>query len=249
MKMVIEGVDILKNEIPFEEEAVVISEDDAKPGLVLVDIINGFCTVGSGNLAPRESNRQISEMIEESAKLARVFCDNKWPVLAFLDTHSPDKPEHPYPPHCITGTDESNLVPALRWLEKDEANVTIRRKDCYDGFIASYKEDGSNAFVDWVKTHGIQLLLVVGICTDICVLDFVCSTLSAKTRGFLAPLEQVVVYSKGCATFDFPVSIATNSKHLLPHPQELMHHVGLYMAKSRGAKIATQVSVCKVKNL
>lgn len=61
--------------------------------------------------APRESNRQISEMIEESAKLARVFCDNKWPVLAFLDTHSPDKPEHPYPPHCITGTDESNLVP------------------------------------------------------------------------------------------------------------------------------------------
>lgn len=56
MKMVIEGVDILKNEIPFEEEAVVISEDDAKPGLVLVDIINGFCTVGSGNLVSKQKH-------------------------------------------------------------------------------------------------------------------------------------------------------------------------------------------------
>lgn len=50
-------------------------------------------------------------MIEESAKLARNFCDNKWPVLAFLDSHQPDKPEYPYPPHCISGSDESNLVP------------------------------------------------------------------------------------------------------------------------------------------
>ena len=61
--------------------------------------------------APREPNRQINEMINESARLAKVFCDKKWPVLAFLDSHQPDKLDHPYPPHCITGTDESNLVP------------------------------------------------------------------------------------------------------------------------------------------
>lgn len=42
-------MEILKNEIPVEVESVWISED-AKPGLVLVDIINGFCTVGAGNL-------------------------------------------------------------------------------------------------------------------------------------------------------------------------------------------------------
>lgn len=245
--MVLQAVDILKNEIPLEEERVVISED-AKAGLVLVDIINGFCTVGAGNLAPREANRQITQMIEESGKLARIFCHNKWPVLAFLDSHHPDKPEYPYPPHCISGTDESNLVPALKWLEEDQPNVTIRRKDCYDGFLGSYDEDGSNVFVDWVKANKIQVLLVVGICTDICVLDFVCSTLSAKNRGFLDPLEEVVVYSQGCATFDFPASMAKNTKDVLAHPQDLMHHVGLYMAKGRGAKIAREVSIGKVKN-
>ncbi|KAA8536392.1 hypothetical protein F0562_028870 [Nyssa sinensis] len=244
--MVLQTLDLLKMEIPLEEESVVLSED-VKTGLVLVDIINGFCTVGAGNLAPTEPNRQISEMIDESARLATLFCEKKWPVLAFLDSHHPDKLEHPYPPHCITGTDESNLVPALQWLEK-EPNVKIRRKDCYDGYMGSFEEDGSNVFVDWVKTNHIQVLLVVGICTDICVLDFVCSTLSAKNRGFLTPLEDVVLYSRGCATFDFPVSVARNTKDAIAHPQELMHHVGLYMAKGRGAKVAREVSLGALKS-
>lgn len=47
--MVSPTVDILKSEIPLEQESVVLSED-VVTGLVLVDIINGFCTVGAGNL-------------------------------------------------------------------------------------------------------------------------------------------------------------------------------------------------------
>lgn len=238
--MVLQTIDLLRNEIPLEQETVNFSED-AVTGLVLVDIINGFCTVGAGNLAPREPNRQISGMINESAALARLFCEKKLPIMAFLDSHQPNKPEDPYPPHCIAGTDESNLVPALRWLE-NEPNVTIRRKDCFDGFLGSMEADGSNVFVDWVKQNQIKNLLVVGVCTDICVLDFVCSTLSARNRGFLVPLEDVVVYSRACATFDIPLEVARNTKEGLAHPQEFMHHVGLYMAKERGAKIANEVS-------
>ncbi|KAK7319492.1 hypothetical protein RJT34_04213 [Clitoria ternatea] len=238
-KMVSHTVELLKNEIPLEQESVVLTENTVT-ALVLVDIINGFCTVGAGYLAPRESNRQISGMIDESARLARLFCEKKMPVMAFLDSHHPDKPEHPYPPHCIIGSDESNLVPALRWLE-NESNVTIRRKNCFDGYLGSVEEDGSNVFVDWVKKNKITTLVVVGVCTDICVLDFVSSTISAKNRGFLEPLENVVVYSRACATFDIPLEVARNTKGALAHPQEFMHHVGLYMAKERGAKIANEV--------
>ncbi|WRX15292.1 Isochorismatase-like - like 4 [Theobroma cacao] len=251
--MVSQTIDLLKNELPLEQESVVLPED-VVTGLVLVDIINGFCTVGAGNLAPREPNRQISGMINESARLARLFCEKKLPVMAFLDSHHADKPEDPYPPHCIAGTDESNLVPALQWIEK-ETNVTIRRKDCYDGYLGSIEADGSNVFVDWVKNNQISTvsyqyknfgsryrLLVVGVCTDICVLDFVCSTLSARNRGFLSPLQDVMVYSRACATFDVPLHVAKNIKGALPHPQELMHHVGLYMAKERGAIITNEVS-------
>lgn len=239
--MVSQTVDLLKSELPLEQTSVVLGDDGAT-GLVLVDIINGFCTVGAGSLAPREPDEQISSMVEESSRLARSFCDKKWPVLAFLDSHQPDKPEDPYPPHCITGTDESNLVPALRWIEK-EPNVTIRRKDCYDGYLGSFESDGSNVFVDWVKNNQIKTILVVGTCTDICVLDFVCSTLSARNLGFLKPLKDVIVYSRGCATFNVPLHVARNTKGAMAHPQEFMHHVGLYMAKERGAKIVDQVSL------
>lgn len=62
-------------------------------------------------------------------------------------------------------------------------------------------------------------MVVVGVCTDICVLDFVCSTMSAKNRGFLKPLENVVVYSNACATFNVPLEVATNIKGALAHPQ------------------------------
>lgn len=60
---------------------------------------------------------------------------------------------------------------------------------------------------------------MVGICTDICVLDFVCTTLSARNRGFLEPLEDVIVYSHGCATFDLPIHVAKTLKDAIAHPQ------------------------------
>ncbi|GMH03036.1 hypothetical protein Nepgr_004875 [Nepenthes gracilis] len=225
LKMVSATIDILKKELHLEQESVVLSEEVVN-GLVLVDIINGFCTVGAGPLAPREPNQQMTGMIEESVRLTRLFCEKKWPIFAFIDSHRPDQSEHPYPPHCVSGSDESNFVPGS--MEK------------IDG---SMEKDGSNVFIDWIKTNSIKSILVVGVCTDICVLDFVCSAISAINHGFLNPLEEVVVYSNGCATFDFPTEIAQNIKHGLAHPQELMHHVGLYMAKERGARIANKVSL------
>ncbi|KAG4175798.1 hypothetical protein ERO13_A11G207200v2 [Gossypium hirsutum] len=238
--MVSATIDLLKKELPFEEGSLVLSKD-VKTGLVLVDVVNGFCSVGAGNLAPVKPDKQISYMVKESARLAKLFCGEKWPVFAFLDSHHPDIPEPPYPPHCIAGTDEARLVPDLQWLE-NEANATLKCKDCIDGFLGSVEKDGSNVFVDWVKKNQLKAILVVGICTDICVLDFVCSTLSARNRRMLTPLEDVIVYSGGCATFDLPVHVAKDINGALAHPQDLMHHIGLYMAKGRGARIVSEVS-------
>ncbi|TYJ10695.1 hypothetical protein E1A91_A11G224800v1 [Gossypium mustelinum] len=238
--MVSATIDLLKKELPFEEGSLVLSKD-VKTGLVLVDVVNGFCSVGAGNLAPVKPDKQISYMVKESARLAKLFCGEKWPVFGFLDSHHPDIPEPPYPPHCIAGTDEARLVPDLQWLE-NEANATLKCKDCIDGFLGSVEKDGSNVFVDWVKKNQLKAILVVGICTDICVLDFVCSTLSARNRRMLTPLEDVIVYSGGCATFDLPVHVAKDINGALAHPQDLMHHIGLYMAKGRGARIVSEVS-------
>ena len=42
-------VDMLRNELPVQQESLVLS-GEVPTGLVLVDIVNGFCTVGAGNL-------------------------------------------------------------------------------------------------------------------------------------------------------------------------------------------------------
>lgn len=64
-------------------------------------------------------------------------------------------------------------------------------------------------------------MLAVGIYTDTCVMDLVCSTLSARNHGFLTRLEDVAVHSCGCATFDLPLHVARNIKGALAHPQVL----------------------------
>ena len=132
-------------------------------------------------------------MVSETDRLARAFVKKGMPVLAFLDTHEPGKPEPPYPPHCELGTGEEDLVPELKWLEEDP-HATLVRKDCINGFIGAYQQDNSNAVIDWVMENNLENILVVGICTDICVMDFVLTLLSVRNHGMIPNLKEVIVY-------------------------------------------------------
>ncbi len=213
-------------------------------GLVIVDEVNGFATVGAGNLAPPVDNPQVSEMVAETDRLARAFTERAWPILAFLDTHVPGKPEPPYPPHCEQGTGEEDLVPELAWLEQD-ANTTLVRKDCINGFVGAIRADGSNAVVDWVNAQQLQRLLVVGICTDICVMDFVLTLLSARNHDLMPSLKDISVHAGACATYDLSTEVAASLglPETAAHPQALTHHMGLYFMASRGAEIVGDVAL------
>ena len=216
-------------------------------GLVVVDEVNGFCTVGAGNLAPRSPNAQVSRMVEETDRLARRFVERRWPVMAFLDTHEPGRPEPPYPPHCERGTGEEELVPELAWLT-DDADVTLIRKDCINGFVGSIEAvhhgthgTSRNRVCDWVNAHRLRSVVTVGICTDICVMDFVLTLLSARNHALMPTLRDVVVLEPACATYDLPREAAEGLG--LPaaaaHPQAHTHHMGLYFMASRGAVLAS----------
>ena len=218
-------------------------------GLVVVDEVNGFCTVGAGNLAPPAPDAQVSRMVGETDRLARRFADEKRPILAFLDTHEPGRPEPPYPPHCERGTGEENLVPELAWLE-DSAHASLIRKDCINGFVGAIEAtfhgkhgQHHNKVVDWTNAHRLDAVVVVGICTDICVMDFGLTLLSARTHGMMPTLEDIVVFEPATATYDLPRQAAAGLG--LPptaaHPKALTHHMGLYFMASRGAVLADQL--------
>lgn len=231
----------LGQHLPVNLEAFQVA---GKVGLVIVDEVNGFATVGAGNLAPPAPNAQVARMVTETDALARVFADRDMPIAAFLDTHVPGKAEPPYPPHCEAGTGEENLVPELTWLEACP-QATLIRKDCINGFVGSIDlETGENRIVDWVNAHQLETVLVVGICTDICVMDFVLTFLSARNHGLMPSLVDIVVYEQGCSTYDLPRAVAAELSlpETASHPQDLTHHMGLYFMHSRGARLAGTVA-------
>jgi nicotinamidase-related amidase len=234
----------LAESMPLSKEGLDLQNNGQGFGLIIVDEVNGFATVGAGNLAPQTPNEQVSVMISETNRLANAFTKHEMPVLVFLDTHDPGKPEPPYPPHCERGTGEEDLVPELEWLENDPG-ATLVRKDCINGFIGAFKPDGSNAIIDWVRDHQLKNVLVVGICTDICVMDFVLTLLSARNHGMLPSLKEVNIYDKGCSTYDLPRNIVEEIG--LPssasHPQEITHYMGLYFMASRGAHLVSSVKI------
>jgi nicotinamidase-related amidase len=218
-----------------------------RPGLIIVDEVNGFCTVGAGALAPVSPNDQVDRMIRETDNLARRFIDAAYPVLVFRDTHEPGRVEPPYPRHCERGTGEEVLVEALRWLES-APGIAFLDKDVIDGVIGGIGMDGSNAVYDWIDKHGLETVILVGICTDICIADACLTLLSSRNHFFgdkpmLPTLKDVVVFEPGCATYHLPAE-AVSSLGLPPtaaHDQALFHHIGLAMMQARGAIIASDL--------
>ena len=85
---------------------------------------------------------------------------------------------------------------------------------------------------------------MAGICTDICVMDFVLTMLSARNHGLMPTLADIVVYEPATATYDLPLE-ATASLGLpqtAAHPKAETHHMGLYFMASRGAVLADAIA-------
>src|SRR6266550_1037490 len=109
------------------------------------------------------------------------------------------------------------LVPELAWLEHDPHTALVR-KDCINGFIGAIQPDGANRLVHWVNHNRLKTLLVVGICTDICVMDFVLTLLSARNHDMMPGLADILVYEPGCATYNLPRRRRRRSASARPPP-------------------------------
>lgn len=88
--------------------------------------------------------------------------------------------------------------------------------------LSSTKFSGSSSALALTNLpNPLPQMLVVGICTDICVMDFVLTVLSARNHALLPPLAEVFVYSRGCSTYDLPkqVAVALGRGPTAAHPQ------------------------------
>ena len=150
--------------------------------LIVTDVQEGFTRIG--NLASEACTATIPRVrgIVEAELEAGI------PVIFTKDSHVENDLEfRMFPPHCIVGTKEQDLVEELRPFEKDAAAVIQKRR--YSAFFETDLEDV-------LKEIGPSEVHILGFCTDICVLH---TTSDLRNRDF-----DVVVRADGCETFDAP---------------------------------------------
>ena len=149
--------------------------------IIVVDLVKGFCS--HGNLA---SPRLAAVVAPVRAYLEAETAAGAVPIF-LADTHEPDDPEFAsFPPHCVRGSGEEEIVAELAPLA---AAATVVRKRRFSGFVGT----GLDGLLAALAPEVVD---VVGVCTDICVLHTVAG-LRDRDYAVVVPRDLV-------ATFDAP---------------------------------------------
>ncbi|NVM23455.1 MAG: cysteine hydrolase [Desulfobacterales bacterium] len=148
--------------------------------LIVVDMLNDFVDE-KGALYCGQTAREIIPFIKRRTEDYRKTGDL---VIYLQDSHAEDDKEfEKFPKHSVTGTWGHQVVPELTSKPGD---VVIQKRR-YSGFFET-------ELSDLLKKHNIRDVEVVGVCTNICVMD---------TVGGLANRDRnITVPRAGVADFD-----------------------------------------------
>ena len=124
--------------------------------LIIIDMLNGFCREGyplSLPVSVAETEDYIVSRIKETN-----MEDGK--VIFVCDNHTYDDPEigDPYPPHCMAGTEEAEIVDTLLPFAK---HAIVLKKHTMSILLNT----GLEEILMKLNPEEIE---IAGVCTDIC---------------------------------------------------------------------------------
>lgn len=133
--------------------------DEYKKLLIVVDMVKGF--VNEGAMADTTINKITPEIVN----LVNNFIENNELVAFIKDNHEKDCLEFKkFPPHCVIGTPEADLIDELQVYEKD--NLVYPKNSTSTIFAPNFLND-----IEMMKN--LREVIVTGCCTDICVMNLV----------------------------------------------------------------------------
>jgi len=183
--------------------------DSKKTVLVIIDMVNGF--VKKGNL---QSSR-IASLVPEIVRLSYKCEELKIEKIVLADSHPKDCLEFKsYPIHCVMDTEEKEVITELKTI----GNYLLIEKNSTNGYLEP-------KFLEWLKANqNIDTFIVVGDCTDICILQFALSLKAHFNRAnensrIIVPMNAVNTYDSGI------------------HDGDLMHAMGLYLMMSNDIEV------------
>lgn len=170
--------------------------------LIVVDTQNGF--LREGNLA---SDDCLAALPAIQAEIDRALAAGERVVFT-ADTHEPDDAEFEiFPPHCVRGSHEAELVDELQgYLARDDCHLVAKRR--YSALFETELEGLLHRFdIDEVR--------ICGVCTDICVQH---TAADLRNRDIA-----VTVVARATATFDAPGHAADEvQRYALAHMEGIL---------------------------
>ncbi|MEW9033686.1 MAG: isochorismatase family cysteine hydrolase [Planifilum fimeticola] len=204
--------------------------------LVFVDILKGFCEKG-----PLASER-VAGMVAPVKDLAEALLKRGVPDgnLVFLnDAHPEDAVEFSaFPPHCVRGTAEAEVVDELQPL-LERGGVRVFRKNATNGLFG--KDEGGERFYEYLEkrfAEGPVTFIVVGDCTDLCIyqnamgIRLLANEHNARVR-VIVPLEHV-------RTYDVPVEVSEKTG-APAHDGDVMDQLFAYHMMINGIEVVRTV--------
>ena len=167
----------------------------AQDVLLVVDVQN--CFVPGGTLPVKEGDRVVPLINRLARAFEHVVLTQDWHTpghISFASSHPGKRPFEtvslPYgtqvlwPDHCVQGTPDANLHPAL---SIPHAELVIRKgyRKGMDSYSAFYEADSTTptGLTGYLRDRGLRKVYLVGLATDFCV---AWSALDARKAGFEA---------------------------------------------------------------
>ena len=135
--------------------------------VLAVDLLRGFLEEGY----PLFCGARARRIIPHVQDMFKAELERGSHIICACDRHTPDDPEFKqFPPHCIDGTEEAEIVPELA----DYPETTIAKQH-FSAFSGTTLDQ-------LLQQLHVDTLVVCGVCTDICVLHTVAD---ARDRGYI----------------------------------------------------------------
>lgn len=178
--------------------------------LVVVDMVNGF--IKKGTMSDASINLitpKITELVEKAL--------SEHEGVAFIkDTHFEDSTEfEKFPPHCIKGSGEEELIDELKPYEID--SLVYEKNSTSTMFAPGFIND-----INQMKK--LREIIITGCCTDICVMNLAIPLVNyfdQNNRNI-----NVSVIENAVETYDAPI-----------HQRNEYNEMALKLMKQAGVKI------------
>ena len=164
--------------------------EEYKRALYNIDMVNGFVNFGP------MANPNYNNLVKEQLKLMEDFKKEKEGIFLVGEGHLENALEFKnYPKHCVLGTDEAEFIPELKpYIQLP--NTRIYRKNSINGML------NNQVRKDIVAMKNLKEVIFMGVCEDLCVMDF------ARTCArYLDEINQeatLYVVANTVDTFDAP---------------------------------------------